>query len=82
MACSDIPGINMDSLAFVENNLMLDLSDTDATVQFTAMIQNSLGSAFVRLNFVAHTVAQFISSRPSFSKQDPNKLSFVPELYT
>ncbi|KAF1749101.1 hypothetical protein GCK72_025568 [Caenorhabditis remanei] len=82
MACSDIAGINLDSIAFVEKNLMLDLSETDATVQFTAMIQNSLNSSFVRLNFVAHTFAQFMSSSASFSKRDQNKLSFVPELYT
>uniref|UniRef100_A0A1I7T9Q9 phosphatidylinositol 3-kinase n=1 Tax=Caenorhabditis tropicalis TaxID=1561998 RepID=A0A1I7T9Q9_9PELO len=81
MACSDIAGINLDSIAFVEKNLMLDLSETDATVQFTAMIQNSLNSSFVRLNFVAHTVAQFMSASASFSKKDQNKLSFVPELY-
>ncbi|EGT40724.1 CBN-PIKI-1 protein [Caenorhabditis brenneri] len=82
MACSDIPGINIDSIAFVEKNLMLDLSETDATVQFTAMIQNSLNSSFVRLNFVAHTVAQFMSSSASFSKRNQNKLSFVPDLFT
>ncbi|PIC20764.1 hypothetical protein B9Z55_025844 [Caenorhabditis nigoni] len=82
MACSEISGINPSSLAFVEKNLMLDLSETDATVQFTAMIQNSLNSSSVRLNFVAHTFAQFMSSSSSFSKQDPHKLSFVPELFT
>uniref|UniRef100_A0A8R1DT10 phosphatidylinositol 3-kinase n=1 Tax=Caenorhabditis japonica TaxID=281687 RepID=A0A8R1DT10_CAEJA len=81
MGCSDIAGINLDSIAFVEKNLMLDLTETDATIQFTELIQNSLKSTFVRLNFVAHTFAQFISSSSSFSKRDENKLSFVPELY-
>ncbi|CAB3399260.1 unnamed protein product [Caenorhabditis bovis] len=82
MACSDISGINMDSIAFVEKNLMLDLSETDATIQFTELIQNSLNNSFVRLNFVAHTFAQFMSSSSSFSKRNENELSFVPQLYT
>lgn len=82
MACSDISGINLNSIAFVEKNLMLDLSETDATIQFTELIQNSLNNSFVRLNFVAHTVAQFMSSSASFSKSNENKISFVPDLYT
>ncbi|CAD6185060.1 unnamed protein product [Caenorhabditis auriculariae] len=81
MGCSDIAGINLDSIAFVDKNLMLDLSDTDATAQFTELIQNSLKSTFVRLNFVAHTFAQFMSSSSSFSKRDEDKLSIAPELY-
>ncbi|CAI5454702.1 unnamed protein product [Caenorhabditis angaria] len=82
MVCSDIPGINADSIAFVEKNLMLNLSETAATIQFTEMIQNSLNSTSTRLNFVAHTFAQFMSSSSSFTNRDDNKLSFVPELYT
>ncbi|PAV60950.1 hypothetical protein WR25_25786 isoform B [Diploscapter pachys] len=82
MACSDVPGINMDSLAFVEKNLMLDLSETNATMQFTEMIQSSLKSLSTRLNFVAHTLAQFMSSSSSFTKKDNSSLSFIPQLYT
>lgn len=39
MACSGIPGINQESITFVENNLMLSMSENEATVQFTEMLQ-------------------------------------------
>ncbi|PIO72750.1 C2 domain protein [Teladorsagia circumcincta] len=38
MACSDIAGMNVESLNFVEKNLMLELSETDAVIQFTQLI--------------------------------------------
>ncbi|VDK65732.1 unnamed protein product, partial [Cylicostephanus goldi] len=38
MACSDISGMNIESLNFVEKNLMLELSETDAVIQFTQLI--------------------------------------------
>lgn len=84
MSCSDIPGMNMEAVNFVQNNLLLNLSDTEATVQFTRMIDESLKSLFPRLNFFAHTLVQLKSS-PSMIRggyDDPNKLSFVPQLFT
>ncbi|KAF8355640.1 piki-1 [Pristionchus pacificus] len=80
MACSGIPGINQESITFVENNLMLSMSENEATVQFTEMLQQSLKSAFPRINFAIHTVAQIVSGG-SLGGQDNNKLSFVPQLY-
>ncbi|CAI4229403.1 unnamed protein product [Auanema sp. JU1783] len=80
MACSDIPGINLDSLRFVENNLLLDISSTDATIQFTKMINESLKSAFPKINFFVHSLAQAMSRGNSKSK--PDTLSFVSETYT
>uniref|UniRef100_A0A1I7WL82 Ubiquitin-like domain-containing protein n=1 Tax=Heterorhabditis bacteriophora TaxID=37862 RepID=A0A1I7WL82_HETBA len=82
MACSDIAGVNIESLAFVENNLMLELSETDAVIQFTQLINHSLKSAFPRINFFFHTLAQVISSAGSTSRANENGLSFVPQLYT
>ncbi|GMT35407.1 hypothetical protein PFISCL1PPCAC_26704, partial [Pristionchus fissidentatus] len=80
MACSGIPGINQDSITFVENNLMLSMSENEATVQFTEMLQQSLKSAFPRINFAIHTVAQIVSGG-SLNINDNGKLSFVPQLY-
>lgn len=84
MSCSDIPGMDMEAVNFVQNNLLLNLSDTEATVQFTRMIDESLRSKFPRLNFFAHTLVQLKNS-PSMIRggyDDPNKLSFVPQLFT
>ena len=80
MACSDIAGVSIESLAFVEKNLMLDMSETDAVIQFTELINASLKSAFPRINFFFHTLAQMISGNTA--KDDSNMLSFVPQLYT
>ncbi|CAJ0584265.1 unnamed protein product, partial [Mesorhabditis spiculigera] len=82
MQCSDIPGINAQSLHFVQKNLMLGMSDTDATAEFTKMITISLGSTFVRLNFFAHTFAQMLSGQTVRPIDQPDTLSFVPHRHT
>ncbi|XGW32621.1 hypothetical protein V3C99_017290 [Haemonchus contortus] len=81
MACSDIAGMNVESLNFVEKNLMLELSETDAVIQFTQLINHSLKSAFPRINFFFHTLAQVMSSSGNSTKNNDN-ISFVPQLYT
>ncbi|VDM62901.1 unnamed protein product [Angiostrongylus costaricensis] len=82
MACSDISGMNVESLNFVEKNLMLELSETDAVIQFTQLINHSLKSAFPRINFFFHTLAQVMSSTGASARNNDNILSFVPQLYT
>ena len=89
MACSDIPGMNQDAVAFVQGNLMLNLNETEATTQFTRMIEESLRSKFPRWNFFAHTLVQIKNSSSiisklggSFDDCDPNKLSFTSEICT
>uniref|UniRef100_F1KQX4 Phosphatidylinositol-4-phosphate 3-kinase C2 domain-containing subunit alpha n=2 Tax=Ascaris TaxID=6251 RepID=F1KQX4_ASCSU len=84
ISCSNVPGMGMGAINFVQSNLLLNLSDTEATAQFTRMIQESLKSKFPRLNFFAHTLVQLKNS-PAIIRggcDDPNKLSFVPQLYT
>uniref|UniRef100_A0A0R3S5X0 phosphatidylinositol 3-kinase n=1 Tax=Elaeophora elaphi TaxID=1147741 RepID=A0A0R3S5X0_9BILA len=84
MSCSGIAGMNLEAVNFVQNNLLLNLTDTQATVQFTRMIEESLKSKFPRLNFLAHTLVQ-MRSTPSMIRggyDDPNKLSFIQQLYT
>lgn len=87
MSCSDIPGMNVEAFNFVENNLMLGISDIEATMIFTNMIEDSLRSKFPRLNFVAHTLAQLRTSSGLLSgllgrTDDMNRLSFISEIYT
>ncbi|KAK6055462.1 hypothetical protein COOONC_07033 [Cooperia oncophora] len=82
MACSDIAGMNVESLNFVEKNLMLELSETDAVIQFTQLINHSLKSAFPRINFFFHTLAQVMSSTTGNSAKNNDNISFVPQLYT
>ncbi|KAK6765698.1 hypothetical protein RB195_025546 [Necator americanus] len=82
MACSDISGMNVESLNFVEKNLMLELSETDAVIQFTQLINHSLKSAFPRINFFFHTLAQVMTSTAASAKNSDTALSFVPQLYT
>ncbi|VDL76594.1 unnamed protein product [Nippostrongylus brasiliensis] len=82
MACSDIAGMNVESLNFVEKNLMLELSETDAVIQFTQLINHSLKSAFPRINFFFHTLAQVMSSTGNSARNNNDVISFVPQLYT
>uniref|UniRef100_A0A1I7VGA5 Phosphatidylinositol-4-phosphate 3-kinase n=1 Tax=Loa loa TaxID=7209 RepID=A0A1I7VGA5_LOALO len=84
MSCSGIAGMNLEAVNFVQSNLLLNLTDTQATVQFTRMIEESLKSKFPRLNFLAHTLVQ-MRATPSMLRggyDDPNKLSFIQQLYT
>ncbi|KAK0397089.1 hypothetical protein QR680_001978 [Steinernema hermaphroditum] len=87
MVCSGIPGMDSAAVAFVQNNLMLNLTETEATVQFSRMIQESVQSRFPRLNFFAHTIVQLknsssIITKLSGGRDNPNLLSFAPRLYT
>uniref|UniRef100_A0A915MYB8 Phosphatidylinositol-4-phosphate 3-kinase n=1 Tax=Meloidogyne javanica TaxID=6303 RepID=A0A915MYB8_MELJA len=86
LSCSDIPGMCMESVDYVENNLMLDMNDVQAKVLFTQKLEESLQSWFPRLNFLAHTIAQFKGNPLQIfgvSKvDDMNRLSFISEIYT
>uniref|UniRef100_A0AC35U1B3 PI3K/PI4K domain-containing protein n=1 Tax=Rhabditophanes sp. KR3021 TaxID=114890 RepID=A0AC35U1B3_9BILA len=57
MKSSGIPNLSENSIAFVENNLQLTLSDEEAMAYFTRMIEESVNSVFPRLNFLIHHVA-------------------------
>ena len=65
---------------------MLDLNDVQATVLFTRMLEESMQSRFPRLNFFAHTIAQFKGDPLQMSgvtkAEDMNRLSFISEIYT
>jgi hypothetical protein len=65
---------------------MLELNDVQATVLFTRMLEESMQSRFPRLNFFAHTIAQFKGNPLQISGvtkvEDMNRLSFISEIYT
>ncbi|KAF7635539.1 hypothetical protein Mgra_00005081 [Meloidogyne graminicola] len=86
LSCSDIPGMSMEAVSYVENNLMHDLNDVQATVLFTRKLEESMQSRFPRLNFFAHTIAQFKGNPLHISgvskADDMNRLSFISEIYT
>lgn len=82
MSCSGVSGMNINSINFLESNLLIGLKDDQATTIFTRMISESLNSKFPRLNFFAHTLAQLKSftlftCRP----EDMNRISFISETY-
>src|SRR5262245_35710157 len=79
MVCSGIPGLTLDAVNYIHNNLWLDCSDSQATERFTRIIEESLASKFTRLNWFAHSIAQFRSSSANESDQ---LLSFVPQIHT
>lgn len=72
MSCSDIPGMKLEAVDFVQSNLMLNLSEMEARVQFTRLIHESLKSKFPRLNFFVHWLFQ-----KSFNGTDESLLSFA-----
>lgn len=82
MSCSGITGMSIDSINFVESNLLIGLQDDLATAIFTRMISESLNSKFPRLNFFAHTLAQAKSSTLFLGQsEDMNRVSFISEVY-
>ncbi|XP_048466523.1 phosphatidylinositol 4-phosphate 3-kinase C2 domain-containing subunit beta-like [Rhincodon typus] len=65
-------------LKYVYNNLRPKDSDAQATSYFTSLIKESLRSLPVRINFVAHILAQMKLAGPGVQPG----LSFAPEKYT
>ena len=76
--------MNVNSVNFVENNLMLNSTEHEANTFFTGMIRTSVDSAFPRLNFLAHTMAQMMSGNAGSSSQDMDNgcFSFTTEIFT
>ncbi len=82
MVCSGIPGLTLDAVQYMESQLWLDCSASQASAQFTRLIEESIRSICSRLNFFSHAVVQRISgTQPPQASDDPACLSFVPTLY-
>jgi phosphatidylinositol-4-phosphate 3-kinase len=73
--------MDINSVNFVQNNLMLESTEHEATAFFTEMIRKSVDSTFTRFNFLAHTVAQRMSGAGSSQVQDRECFSFTNETY-
>uniref|UniRef100_A0A7E4W115 Phosphatidylinositol-4-phosphate 3-kinase n=1 Tax=Panagrellus redivivus TaxID=6233 RepID=A0A7E4W115_PANRE len=84
MSCSNILHMDLRAVHFVEKNLMLDVSDYEATTYFTQKIRCSIESFFPRLNFFAHSVAQTLSNSASNNNKTfkNGEFSFTTEIST
>uniref|UniRef100_A0A5S6QQJ6 Uncharacterized protein n=2 Tax=Trichuris muris TaxID=70415 RepID=A0A5S6QQJ6_TRIMR len=80
MLYADVPGLTPESIAYMRSNLWLECTDSEASVRFTRMIEETLRSKFPRLNFLVHAVVQ--SGRRSITTPSQQILSFVPRIYT
>ena len=68
MVSSGIPYLsNEEDLEYVRHALQLQLSDAEATVFFTRLLESSLSSKATQLNFFIHNVAHFKSTSPNAS---------------
>lgn len=79
MATSGIPGVTHNAVKYVQDALMTESSNPEASAAFAKMIHISLKSWFTQFNFFLHNLAQM-----RFSGDDDNGelLSFVPRTYT
>lgn len=58
MTASNIPGMNENAVAFVEEKLMLSETDDEAGLLLTTKIVESVESVYPKINFIVHTIAQ------------------------
>lgn len=78
MASSGFGGLNADSVRYIQNALLLHLSNAEAAASFARMIQNALKSWFTQFNFFLHNLAQL---RFSIDHENEQLLSFVSKRY-
>lgn len=69
----------MEAVDYVQNALLLPLSNAEAAATFARMIDSSLKSRFTQFNFFLHNLAQL---RFTGDHNDAELLSFVPKRYT
>jgi phosphatidylinositol-4-phosphate 3-kinase len=79
MLSSRICGLNSDAIKYIHKALMPSLNESEAIVQFTRMIEDSLRSRFTQFNFFIHNLAQL---RFTGDHNDQLLLSFVPKKFT
>ncbi|KAJ8249138.1 hypothetical protein GJAV_G00231570 [Gymnothorax javanicus] len=81
MTSSGLPELTgPQDLKYVHDALQTDITNAEATIHFTRLIESSLGSVATKFNFFIHNLAQMrFSSLPS--SEEP-LLSFCPRTYT
>ncbi|GAB6033726.1 hypothetical protein CHUAL_013838 [Chamberlinius hualienensis] len=79
MVSAGIPGVTVGAVSYIQKALIPDLSECEAAIAFTRMIEDSLKSWFTQFNFFIHNLAQL---KFSSEHNSDSLLSFVPRNYT
>ncbi|KAG8182177.1 hypothetical protein JTE90_017128 [Oedothorax gibbosus] len=79
MISSGIPGMSSSAVSYIEKALLPNMSEAEATVHFTNMIQESLKSWFTQINFFIHNLAQL---KFTGDHNEGVMLSFTSKTYT
>jgi len=84
MASSGIPGVTKDAVNYVQDRLLLDLSEDEAAARFSQLIHESINSLATQLNFFVHNLAQlkFAGSGKAGGNDSNQLLSFIPNKYS
>ena len=80
MASSGIPGVTKEAVSYVQERLLLDLSNAEAAARFSQLIHESMSSMSTQLNFFVHNLAQLkfgVEQAP-----EDEMLSFIPKRYS
>merc|ERR1719204_887220 len=80
MASSGIPGVTKEAVSYVQDRLLLDLSNAEAAARFSQLIHESMSSMSTQLNFFVHNLAQLKFGTEQTSEDE--MLSFIPKRYS
>ncbi|CAH0558618.1 unnamed protein product [Brassicogethes aeneus] len=79
MASSGISGVTANSVSYLKEALLLEVSNPEAAATFARMIQSSLKSWFTQVNFFLHNIAQL---KFTFDNNEGSLLTFVSKVYS
>ena len=79
MTSASIPGVTIDSVKYVHDALLPQLTEAEATSKFARKIQESLKAKSTQINFLFHTLGQL---RFTGDHNDQKLLSFVSQTWT
>ena len=80
MASSGIPGVTKEAVSYVQERLLLDLSNAEAAAKFSQLINESMSSMSTQLNFFVHNLAQLKFGTEQSGEDE--MLSFIPKRYS
>ena len=75
-----IPGVTKEAVSYVQERLLLDLSNAEAAAKFSQMIHESMSSMSTQLNFFVHNLAQLKFGTEQSGEDE--MLSFIPRRYS
>jgi len=82
MESSGIPGVTMNAVSYIQKALVLDLSDVEASANFSRLIEESLNDWFTRWNFLIHNMGQNWQFSEKTDTSNGELLSFIPKTYS